>query len=97
MTDWQSEQRAHDERLAAATGAAALSVIFGVHHFAAAAVIAGSAGMGALLRRGLVHISKNLFLQPFCAAVLAGGVGALAVRYQHPRNRFGLTCTISMK
>jgi uncharacterized membrane protein YjjP (DUF1212 family) len=68
--------------IAAAAGAVALSVIFGVHHFAAAALIAGSAGMGALLRRGLAHLSENVFLQPFCAALLAGVVGALAVRCQ---------------
>jgi uncharacterized membrane protein YjjP (DUF1212 family) len=68
--------------IAAAAGAVALSVIFGVYHFAAAALIAGSAGMGALLRRGLARLSKNVFLQPFCAALLAGAVGALAVRYQ---------------
>ena len=35
----------------------------------------------AWLRRGVAQISKNLFLQPFCAALLAGIVGALAVRY----------------
>jgi uncharacterized membrane protein YjjP (DUF1212 family) len=68
--------------IAAAAGAVALSVIFGVYHFAAVALIAGSAGMGALLRRGLARLSKNVFLQPFCAALLAGAVGALAVRYQ---------------
>jgi uncharacterized membrane protein YjjP (DUF1212 family) len=69
--------------IAAAAGAAALSVIFGInHHFTAAALIAGSAGVGALLRRGLARLSENLFLQPFCAALLAGVVGALAVRYQ---------------
>jgi uncharacterized membrane protein YjjP (DUF1212 family) len=68
--------------IAAAAGAAALSVIFGVHHFAAAALIAGSAGLGALLRRGLARLSGNVFLQPFGAALLAGVVGALAVRYQ---------------
>ena len=68
--------------IAASAGAAALSVIFGVHHFAAAALIAGSGGLGALLRRGLAHLSGNVFLQPFCAALLAGLVGALAVRYQ---------------
>ena len=38
--------------------------------------------MGALLRRGLARLSENVFLQPFCAAFLAGAVGALAVRYQ---------------
>jgi uncharacterized membrane protein YjjP (DUF1212 family) len=68
--------------IAAAAGAAALSVIFGVDHFAAAALIAGSAGTGALLRRALARLSENVFLQPFCAALLAGVVGALAVRYQ---------------
>src|SRR5262249_23715146 len=36
----------------------------------------------ALLRRGLAHISENLFLQPFAAALLAGLVGALAVRLE---------------
>jgi uncharacterized membrane protein YjjP (DUF1212 family) len=68
--------------IAAAAGAAALSVIFGVHHLAAVALIAGSAGAGAVLRRGLARLSTNLFLQPFCAALLAGIIGALAVRYQ---------------
>jgi uncharacterized membrane protein YjjP (DUF1212 family) len=68
--------------IAAAAGAVGLSAIFGVYHFAAAALIAGSAGMGALLRRGLARLSKNVFLQPFCAALLAGAVGGLAVRYQ---------------
>ena len=68
--------------IAAAAGAAAMSVIFGVHHLAAASLIAGSAGMGALLRRGVAHLSENVFLQPLCAALLAGVVGALAVRYQ---------------
>jgi uncharacterized membrane protein YjjP (DUF1212 family) len=68
--------------LAAAAGAAALSVIFGAHHLAAAALIAASAGAGALLRRGLASLSSNVFLQPFAAAVIAGVVGALAVRFQ---------------
>jgi uncharacterized membrane protein YjjP (DUF1212 family) len=68
--------------IAAAAGAAALSVIFGGHHFAAAALIAWSAGIGALLRRGLARLSDNVFLQPLCAALLAGVVGALAVHYQ---------------
>ena len=68
--------------LAAAAGAAALSVIFGVHHLAAIALIAASAGAGAVLRRGLARLSNNVFLQPFAAAVLAGIVGALAVRFE---------------
>jgi uncharacterized membrane protein YjjP (DUF1212 family) len=67
--------------LAAASGAVALAVIFGVQHMSAATLIFVSAGAGALLRRALGRLSRNLFLQPFCAAALAGIVGALAVRY----------------
>src|SRR3989441_5896192 len=68
--------------LAAAVGAVALAVIFGVQHLAAAALIFVSAGAGAILRRGLAEYSANVFLQPFCASLLAGVIGALAVRYQ---------------
>src|SRR5882762_8947536 len=68
--------------LAAAAGAVALAVIFGVQHLAATALIFVSAGAGATLRRSLARYSANLFLQPFCASLLAGLVGALAVRYQ---------------
>ncbi len=68
--------------LAAAAGASALAVIFGVQHLLATAVIFVSAAAGALLRRGLAHYSANVFLQPFSAALLAGVIGALAVRYQ---------------
>ena len=68
--------------LAAAAGAVALSVIFGVHHLAAVELIAASAAAGAVLRRTLARYSSNALLQPFCAALLAGIVGALAVRFQ---------------
>jgi len=68
--------------LAAAAGAVALAVIFGVQHVRAAALIFVSAAAGALLRRGLAHFSANVFLQPFAASLLAGVIGALAVRYQ---------------
>lgn len=67
--------------LAAAAGAVALAVIFGVRHFPAAIVIFVSAGAGAFLRRVLGRLSPNLFLQPFCAATIAGMIGALTVRY----------------
>jgi uncharacterized membrane protein YjjP (DUF1212 family) len=66
---------------AAAAGAVALAVIFGVQHISAAALIGVSAGAGACLRRVLGRLSENLLLQPFCAAALAGLIGALAVRY----------------
>ncbi len=68
--------------LAAAAGAVALAVIFGVQHLAAAALIFVSAAAGAILRRSLAQYSANVFLQPFCAALIAGIIGALAVRYQ---------------
>jgi uncharacterized membrane protein YjjP (DUF1212 family) len=67
--------------LAAASGAVALADIFGVRHLASAILIFVSAGAGAFLRRGLSRLSGNLFLQPFCAAILAGGIGAIAVRW----------------
>jgi uncharacterized membrane protein YjjP (DUF1212 family) len=68
--------------LSAAAGAVALAVIFGIQHLPAAAIVFVSAGAGALLRRVLARYSSNVFLQPFCAALLAGVIGAIAVRYQ---------------
>jgi uncharacterized membrane protein YjjP (DUF1212 family) len=65
--------------LLAAAGAAALGVIFGVDRPASLILIALIAGAGACLRRGLSKLSHNLFLQPFCAALLAGIAGAIAV------------------
>jgi uncharacterized membrane protein YjjP (DUF1212 family) len=67
--------------LAAAAGAVALSVIFGVEHFVPMVLIFVSAGAGALLRRALAQLSGNDFIQPFCAAILAGLIGGLAARF----------------
>ena len=67
--------------LAAAVGAVALAVVFGVQHVRAALLIFGSAAAGGLLRRTLARYSANIFLQPFSASLVAGIVGALAVRY----------------
>jgi uncharacterized membrane protein YjjP (DUF1212 family) len=67
--------------IAAAAGAAAMAAIFGAHHLAAVALIMISAASGAVLRRTLARYSANTLLQPFCAALLAGMFGALAVRY----------------
>jgi uncharacterized membrane protein YjjP (DUF1212 family) len=67
--------------LAAAAGAVALSVIFGIGHFLPMLLIFVSAGAGAILRRALAQLSANDFIQPFGAAILAGLIGALAVRY----------------
>ena len=68
--------------LAAAVGAVALAVIFGASHLVALPLILLSAAAGAILRRALAKRSSNVFIQPFCAALLAGIVGALAVRYE---------------
>lgn len=67
--------------LAAAGGAAALSVIFGVQHVLTVLIILLSAGAGAVLRRVIGRYSANPFVQPFCAALLAGIIGAIAVIY----------------
>jgi uncharacterized membrane protein YjjP (DUF1212 family) len=66
----------------AAAGAAALGVIFGAAHLLSLILIAFSAGTGACVRRLLARISRNAFVQPFCAALLAGIVGAVATRLQ---------------
>jgi uncharacterized membrane protein YjjP (DUF1212 family) len=68
--------------LAAGAGAVALSVIFGVDHYLPAILIFVSAGAGAMLRRAIAQWSANDFIQPFCAATLAGLIGALAVHYE---------------
>jgi uncharacterized membrane protein YjjB (DUF3815 family) len=44
-------------------------------------LIFASAGGGAVLRRALARLTANDFVQPFCGAILAGLVGAMAVRY----------------
>jgi uncharacterized membrane protein YjjP (DUF1212 family) len=66
--------------LAASAGAAALSVLFGVEHVTPVALIAVSAAIGAVLRRTIARYSDNSLLQPFCAALVAGVLGAFAVR-----------------
>src|SRR5712675_1799658 len=68
--------------LAAAAGAAALAVIFGVRHIAAVALIIVSAAAGAVVRRTVAKYSTNTLVLPLCAALLAGIAGALAERYQ---------------
>lgn len=68
--------------LAAAVGAVALAVLFGVQHVQAVVLILASATTGAIARRALARCSTNIFLQPFAAALIAGVVGALAVRYE---------------
>jgi uncharacterized membrane protein YjjP (DUF1212 family) len=66
--------------LLAAAGAAALGVIFGASDPLGLLMIALTAGIGACLRRWLEGVSRNRFVQPLCAALLAGIVGAAALR-----------------
>ena len=67
--------------LACVTGATALSLIFGATHIQAVALIGLSAGAGAILRRFLMAGGAGSILQAFAAALLAGVIGALAVRW----------------
>jgi uncharacterized membrane protein YjjP (DUF1212 family) len=66
--------------LAAAAGAVALAVVYGIEHLAAAGLILVSAAAGAVVRRALARRTANVFVQPLCAALLAGIIGGLAVR-----------------
>jgi uncharacterized membrane protein YjjP (DUF1212 family) len=68
--------------LLTAAGAAALGVIFGASHWLTLVLIAFSAGAGACLRRWLATLGANPLVQPFCAALLAGVIGAVVVRLQ---------------
>jgi len=68
--------------LLAGAGAAALGVIFGDAHWLSLTLIFLSASAGAFLRRWVAGRSHNLFAQPFSAALLAGVIGAIAVRLQ---------------
>jgi uncharacterized membrane protein YjjP (DUF1212 family) len=66
--------------VAAAAGAVALAVIAGIEHLAAAGLILVSAAAGAVVRRALAQWTTNVLAQPFCAALLAGIMGGIAVR-----------------
>jgi uncharacterized membrane protein YjjP (DUF1212 family) len=66
--------------LFAAIGAAALGVIFGALDAVSLILISVSAALGALVRRRLATRIGNPFVQPLCAATIAGMVGAAAVR-----------------
>jgi uncharacterized membrane protein YjjP (DUF1212 family) len=66
--------------MACAVGAVALSVTFGVAHLPAVVLIFSSAGLGGYLRRHLGDIGADGLTQAFCAALLAGVVGAVGVR-----------------
>jgi len=63
-------------------GAAALGVIFGALDPVSLLLIALSAGGATLIRRWLATLSRSPFLQPLCAAFVAGLVGAAAIRLE---------------
>lgn len=66
---------------ACVAGASALSLIFGAIHVQAVALVGLSAGAGAVLRRFLMARGGGPIVQAFAAALLAGLIGALAVRW----------------
>lgn len=66
--------------VACITGALALSIIFGAKNPYAMLLIAVSAGLGAYCRRFLGKYNVNPLLQTFTAALLAGIIGAIAVK-----------------
>jgi uncharacterized membrane protein YjjP (DUF1212 family) len=68
--------------LLAAVGAASLGVVFGVVDATSLLLIAASAAIGALVRRRLAGFSGNPFIQPLCAAAIAGAVAGAAGRMQ---------------
>lgn len=69
--------------LACAGGAGALSVINGAWHPIAICLIAVSAGLGAVLRRGAAaRLGAGPFAQALLAALLAGFIGSLAVHWE---------------
>jgi uncharacterized membrane protein YjjP (DUF1212 family) len=64
--------------VACATGAAALSVIYGATHPLAILLLALAAAAGGLLRRWSAVLGAGPLVQAFLAAVVAGAVGAAA-------------------
>ncbi len=67
---------------ACAVGAAMLGIISGVTRWQALLLIALSAGAGGAIRRAAGRRGASAVLQPLLAALVAGLVGALAVRWQ---------------
>jgi len=65
----------------AALGGAALGVIFGALDIMSLLLIALSSAAGALVRRRLARLGSNPFVQPLCAAAVAGVVGAIDARF----------------
>jgi uncharacterized membrane protein YjjP (DUF1212 family) len=65
----------------AGIGAMALGVIFGALHLLTLGLIGLGGFLGGLLRRAIGRYSSNTLIQPFAAALLAGAIGAITVRF----------------
>ena len=65
----------------ASAGACALGVLFGDSSLIDLALIGATAGLGAVARR-MISGGRNLFTQPFVAAIIAGVAGCVTVRLQ---------------
>ena len=68
--------------LMAGMGAVALGVIFGALRLLSLALIGLSGFLGAQLRRAIARLTENTLVQPFAAALLAGVIGAITVRFE---------------
>ena len=69
--------------IACATGAAALSIVFGVNDLRTIALAAVSAAIGGALRRALGRLGIDALVQVFAAATVAGLGGAIAAHLGH--------------
>jgi uncharacterized membrane protein YjjP (DUF1212 family) len=68
--------------LLAAVGAVSLGVIFCAVDAMSLLLIAASAAIGALVRRRLSGFTSNPYIQPLCAAAIAGAVAGVADLWQ---------------
>jgi uncharacterized membrane protein YjjP (DUF1212 family) len=68
--------------LASGAGAVAMAVLFGLQHLPDAAMIFASAFAGAVLRRGLLRLSTNALVQPFCTSLFAGLFAGIAFKFE---------------
>ena len=69
--------------IACATGAAALSVVFGANDLRTIALVALSAAIGGTFRRALGRLGVGALAQVFTAAIVAGLGGAIAAHLGH--------------
>ncbi len=75
--------------VACATGAGALAVIFGTSDPLTVSVVALSAAVGGLVRRGVGRLGGGILTQAFAAALIAGLIG-VAAHHAHVPDALGL-------